>query len=115
MRSPLLGPYNLTYDDLQTVVPEGMCGTYALGHVDNRQTFRVERVGREEKDLRRCLRGLIGSSIGFKFAPMSSPKTAFEHECELFHRLRPPGNFIHPERPAGTDWNCPVCFQFHGR
>jgi hypothetical protein len=115
MRSALLGPYNLNYDELELFVPKSQCGIFALGHVDRAQIFRVERVGRADTDLRSSLRELIGSSIGFKFAPLSTPREAFEQECELFHRLKPPGNFIHPVRQAGAIWFCPICSQFSGR
>jgi hypothetical protein len=27
----------------------------------------------------------------------------------MFHQFMPVGNFLHPGRPAGTDWTCPRC------
>jgi hypothetical protein len=114
MTSELLGPYDLTFDALEHLVPDRQCGVFALGHLGTDRTFRVQSVGREDRDLKLRLRGLIGSSGRFKFAPMPAPRQAFEAECALFHRFRPPGSFIHPDRPAGTDWGCPVCFD-HAR
>ena len=108
----LQGPYNLSFDDLELVVPGHQCGVYALGHLDSKQTFRVHRIGRDDHDLRQRLRDLIGSSMRFKFASMTDPQQAFVSECELFHRLRPPGNIIHPERKPGSDWRCPICSQY---
>jgi hypothetical protein len=113
MKSGLLGPYDLSFDGVELALPQAQCGVFALGHVDAAGTFRVQRVGRDDQDLRRILRGLIGSSNCFKFAPAASPREAFGRECELFHRLRPPGNIIHPDRPKGSDWRCPVCLQYH--
>lgn len=113
MRSGLQGPYELTFDGIAVALPVALGGVFALGHVDAAGTFRVERVGRDDRDLRGCLQGLIGSSNRFKYAPAASAREAFEQECELFHRLRPPGNIIHPDRPKGSDWRCQVCFQFH--
>ena len=109
MKTALLGPFDLSFDGVQHAVLRHGCGAYALGHVDPAGTFRVQRVGRDDANLRLCLQGLIGSSNRFKFAPAASSREAFGIECELFHRLRPPGNIIHPTRPSGSDWRCPVC------
>jgi len=108
----LLGPFELAFDTIERELPPAVCGVFALGYVDPSGTFRVQRVGRGD-DLRNGLRQLIGSSTRFKFAKSVSPQAAFERECELFHRFRPPGNIIHPDRPKGTDWLCPVCARFH--
>lgn len=113
MKSTLLGPFDLTYDDVEQILPRAKCGIFALGHVDTTGTFRVQRVGRDDQDLRRCLQGLIGSSTRFKYALGPAPQQCFERECELFHQFRPPGNIIHPSRQAGSQWKCPVCFRFH--
>lgn len=107
----LNGPYALTFDDLEARVPSRRCGVFALGYVDASDRFRVQRVGRDDGDLQQRLKDLIGSSQRFKFEATDTPRAAFESECELFHRLRPPGNFMHPDRPAGSDWCCPVCFR----
>jgi hypothetical protein len=113
MTTGLLGPYELSFDGVAQALPSGQCGVFALGHVDAAGTFRVQRVGRDDADLRRRLQGLIGSSNRFKFAPAHSPRLAFESECELFHKFKPPGNIIHPDRQRGSDWKCPHCFQLH--
>jgi hypothetical protein len=107
----LEGPYNFTFDDLETRVPKSRCGVFALGYVDASDRFRVQRVGRDDSDLQQRLKDLIGSSLRFKFRATTTSKMAFESECELFHRLRPPGNFMHPDRPPGSDWRCPICFR----
>lgn len=109
MKSELMGPFELNYDTIAVQVPTQVCGTYALGHIDRSSVFRIERVGRADADLQVSLRNFIGCSMRFKFIPSLAPKQAFEIECELFHQFRPPGNFIHPHRPAGADWTCPVC------
>jgi hypothetical protein len=104
----LEGPFDLTFDTLQNHVPHD-CGIYALGYIDSVDRFRVERVGRDDRDLLNRLRQLIGSSLKFKYATTSGPRLAFEAECALFHRFRPIGNFTHPDRPHGSGWVCPVC------
>ncbi len=113
MKTALMGPHELTYDCLERELPAGRAGAFALGHVDGAGNFRVQRVGRDEQDLRRCLQAFIGSSNKFKYVLTATAREAFERECELFHALRPPSNFTHPDRPRGSDWRCPRCFQFH--
>ena len=113
MTRDLIGPYGLSFEEVAQALPRGQCGVFALGHLDATGTFRIERVGRDDHDLRQCLTTFIGSSSRFKFVPATSPQQAFEAECALFHRFRPPGNIIHPERPRGSDWRCPVCLRFH--
>lgn len=113
MKGELIGPYELSYDTLEKALPDGLCGVFALGHVDAAGIFRVQRVGRDDTNLRRCLQGLIGSSSRFKFLKAVSPQAAFERECALFHKFRPPGNIIHPSRMQGSQWHCPVCLQYH--
>ncbi len=112
MKTSMSGPYDLTFDTLERTLSKGRLGVFSLGYVDREGRFRVQSVGRDDYDLRARLCELIGSSAMFKFALMRDPRTAFEHECALFHDLRPPSNFIHPGRPAGSDWKCPRCFQF---
>jgi hypothetical protein len=107
------GPHALSFDTLESVLPKSRTGIFSLGYVDQAGRFRVESVGRDDVDLRARLCELIGSSAMFKFATLATVREGFEYECELFHALRPPANIIHPGRPAGTDWQCPHCLQFH--
>ena len=109
MRAELLGPFELTFEGVLEAMPKVQRGVFALGHLDSAGRFRIERIGREDGDLRLRLQALIGSSNRFKFAPAATALDAFESECELFHRFRPPGNIIHPVRPEGSGWRCPVC------
>lgn len=113
MKSNLEGPYELSYECLESTLPRQTAGVFALGYVDPDGRFRVNRVGREDGDLRDYLRGLIGSSASFKFSLTGSAREAFDLECELFHRLRPPGNFMHPVRPPGSSWKCRHCLHDH--
>jgi hypothetical protein len=42
----------------------------------------------------------------------TSPKAAFEKECKNYHDFggsEKLDNKQHPERPDGTNWECPVC------
>jgi hypothetical protein len=113
MKTSLRGPHVLSFDILERVLPKSRTGIFALGFEDREGRFRVQSVGRDDYDLRARLCELIGSSAMFKFATHPTARQAFDHECELFHALRPPSYFIHPGRPAGTDWQCAHCLQFH--
>ena len=46
----------------------------------------------------------------FKFKITSSEKEAYEDECRLWHEhgAPPPDNMIHPDKPDGTTYSCPV-------
>ena len=112
MKTSLRGPHALSFDNLERVLPKARMGIYALGYEDREGRFRVQSVGRDDYDLRARLCELIGSSAMFKFATHATARESFDHECDLFHNLRPPSNFIHPGRPAGTDWQCLHCRQF---
>ena len=109
MSVDLDGPYGLTFDGIAGSVVHRRCGVYALGFVDRTGVFRVERVGRDEVDIRAGLEKLIGTTNYFKVATARSGLEAFLIECELYHRFRPTGNFIHPVRAQCSVWMCPYC------
>ena len=113
MTAILSGPYDLCYEVLDKALPMQRGGVFAIGHVDAKGTFRVQRVGRDTLDLRERLRSMIGSGNNFKYAMASTALEAFEIECDLFHKFRPPGNFTHPDRPPGSGWKCRHCLQLH--
>lgn len=105
----LLGPYRVDFTEIATVVPRMTPGVFALGHLDHRNLFFVNLVGRSDVDLQSGLLELIGTGTYFKFGTVATSKMAFERECELFHHFRPSGNLIHPVRSDGKDWTCPHC------
>lgn len=109
----LNGPFDLTYDSLTAVLPKSASGVFAIGYVDGLDRFRVQRVGRAGADIREQLRTLIGSGNQFKYRLTMTEREAFEIECDLFHKLRPPSNISHPDRPRGSGWRCPHCLQYH--
>lgn len=114
MQPKLMGPYDLTFSSVESVLPRSGGGVFAVGYVDSSSRFRVQRVGRDARDLRTFLKSLIGSSNQFKYKLTTTEREAFEIECQLFHELRPPSNFSHPDRPRGSGWRCPHCLQFRG-
>ena len=114
-KTGLLGPYRLTFDNIDAAVTRTVAGVYALGHASMDGKFCVDHVGRADADLKSKLQSCIGSATLFKYGYLPSPKAAFERECELFHDFQPSGNRVHPGRAPGTSWECPRCRIFARR
>jgi hypothetical protein len=106
--SLLLGPHRLDFDEIEVAVPRIVPGVYVLGHVDYRNVFYLNAIGRCDVDLRTGLQGLIGSGGYFKYQVTLTSRAAFEHECKLFHQFRP-NTAMHPVRSENKDWTCPYC------
>ena len=108
------GPYAFTRAKIDDVVTKTSSGNYALGYVRDDRTFIVQYVGRSDTDLNRELKAKLDSKYKqFKYGYATSPRAAFEKECQNYHdfggtkgRLN---NTYHPARPAGTIWKCPAC------
>lgn len=113
----LLGPYRLAYDEITSTIPRVAPGAFVLGHKGPDGRFYVDFIGRADRDIRDKLLQFIGAGSLFKYRCTSSAEAAFEAECELFHDFKPPGNRMHPDRPAGVNWECPRCrfFRLQGR
>lgn len=105
----LNGPFPLSFSTIEDEIVADCPGTYALGFLDQLDRFCVTYVGSAGGDLRVQLRQHIGTASHFKFKHYINQRSAFEKECELFHRFMPRGNFLHPGRPSGSDWKCPHC------
>lgn len=106
--SGLQGPFPLTKEGIANVVLTTSPGAYALGETEDK-TFMISRIGRSDTDIANRLSDYIGRYKEFKFKYYATPKAAFVKECELFHMFNPPDNVNHPDRPDGTDWECPIC------
>jgi hypothetical protein len=108
-RPTLSGPYPLTTVGVDGAVTSKSPGVYALGKFEN-ATFYIHYVGRSDDDVGARLKQHVKEWYPqFKFAYATSPKDAFEKECELFHDFGGSNNPNHPSRPAGTTWRCPRC------
>lgn len=105
----LLGPFRLAYDEINKAIPRVAPGVFMLGHKGPDGRFYVGYVGRADSDIRDRLLQLIGSGNLFKYRCSSTTEAAFHAECELFHDFQPPANRMHPDRPPGTNWECPRC------
>ena len=105
------GPYKLDIETIEARVTRTSPGNYALGNETEERKFLVGYVGRSDSDVRARLRSWVSKTRWsfFKFSYATSPKEAFEKECENYHNYAPPQNDRHPERPEDTDWSCPSC------
>lgn len=104
----LRGPFPLTENGIKRNVTRRSPGAYALGRSEN-NTFYINYVGRSDFDVGGRLQDHKGTQPHFKYEYYASSKAAFEKECRLYHDFSPPGNKVHPNRPTGRDWKCPVC------
>jgi hypothetical protein len=105
------GPFDFTSAEIDRLVEQNRIGNYALGHMDG-DTFRVSYVGRSDTDLNAELKARLKLGYPkFKCSYASSAKAAFEKECQNYHDFggsQGLKNEVHPARPDGTDWSCPV-------
>ena len=113
----LKGPFSLIETTIDREVAKISAGAYALGYLNNGNTFIVLYVGRSDDNLNGRLKQWIGEEKykQFKYDYFSSPKSAFEKECRLYHDFggkEKLNNTIHPDRPKNTDWECPICTIF---
>jgi len=104
----LFGPHAFSQENININVATKGIGVYALDKTRDGK-FKVSYVGRSDTDLP----GRLGQHLGkgyayFKYAYFKTTKAAFEKECQIFHDFDPPDNTVHPARPAGTSYACPV-------
>ena len=104
----LSGPHPLTESGINNNVTAGKIGAYALGHTKD-GTFYVDYVGRSDSDVNSRLHNWKVSYEQFKFGYYDTKKAAFEKECRLYHDFKPTDNKVHPDKPTGTSYKCPVC------
>ena len=107
------GPYIFTFSEIDRVVTKTSPGNYALGYKNNDGKFVVQYVGRSDVDVNEELKARLDDRYKrFKYSYATSSKAAFEKECRNYHDFggsEELDNEIHPSRPAGTNWECPVC------
>lgn len=110
-KSGLKGSYPLNNDTIDEKVTRKSAGAYALGRTEEK-SFYIKYVGRSDSDINSRLKDWVGKYPRFKFDYYSSPKAAFEKECNLYHDFGESellDNDIHPQRPDNSDWKCPRC------
>lgn len=106
------GSYDFSSEKIDDEVTRTSPGNYALGYIEDR-TFYVHYVGRSDTDLNQELKARLDPKYKkFKYSYATSPKAAFEKECQNYHDFGEKeklDNKVHPDRPDGTNWKCPVC------
>ncbi|WP_323947524.1 hypothetical protein [Aeromonas caviae] len=109
----LNGPYELDSKTIDAVITRTGAGNYALGSENDKGGLTVEYVGRSDTDVNSRLKqhAAKGTYTHFKFGYATSPKAAFEKECQNFHDFGETSlaNKIHPDRPENASWKCPAC------
>jgi hypothetical protein len=111
------GPYGLTSANINGALRYTAPGAYALGYLNQQNTFVVQYVGRSDDDLNGRLQqhAGLGKYSAFKADYTVSAQAAFERECRMFHDFggdRLLDNKVHPARPAGRMFKCPACTIF---
>ncbi|MGH7510057.1 MAG: hypothetical protein ACREMZ_11375 [Gemmatimonadales bacterium] len=105
--------YSFTPVFVRAVIGPGRLGAYALGHLD--ADFVPGYIGRSDCCLRDRLatHEQLGAFDYFIVCPSSSPTTAFNAECALWHACSQKRhhleNRVHPARPRGSGLLCPYC------
>jgi len=107
------GPWELTTENIDAKVTRKEPGNYALSRRIISGKQHVDYVGRSDDDLSGRLHDYIGGKYThFWAAYASSSKAAFDKECQNWHDFHGPegelDNDIHPRRPDGQSWKCPV-------
>lgn len=106
--------YPFTSDEVDRQITIHQAGNYALGHLDKRGDFYVRYVGRSDTDVNDRIKDHLDKGYTrFKFSYASSPKAAFEKECQNYHDFgenKQLDNAVHPDLPdKSKKWKCPVC------
>jgi biotin carboxylase len=105
------GPYNLNKATVEKIIENDKIGNYALGRKNDKGGITVEYVGRSDSCIKKRLLKWVteSDSPSFKYSYAESIKEAFEKECKNYHNFNPTDNNIHPDKPDGKNYKCPVC------
>lgn len=110
------GPYPLNEIEIDRLIIKNVPGNYAYGYQNGEGHFFVQYVGRSDTDLNSRIRHGIGLYKMFKFSYAENVKEAFEKECQNYHDFGGEEgileNKVHPDRPVGKDYECPICHIF---
>ena len=109
------GPYPFTAEGIQKIPVEESPGNYALGYLKE-SALVPKYVGRSDTDLLAELDSRLAWAdkySNFKCDYASSVKAAFDKECNNYHDFEKQLDIErHPDRPDGTDYQCPRCDAF---
>lgn len=113
------GPYTYDKETVEEEVLPNEIGNYALGYKEG-YSFKVGYVGRSDSDVQQRLFDHLNEDddqyeygyTHFMFSYAKNKKVAFEKECKNWHDFGGEKdkltNDIHPDKPDGTDYKCPV-------
>lgn len=118
----MYGPFRLNNEEVDKRVRENKIGNYAYGYIGykkGKRTFIVRYVGRSDNDLRQEIKTRYKTDakftdndcLYFKFSYAENKKEAYEKECRNYHDFGGSEclyNDIHPARPAGKQYSCPI-------
>jgi hypothetical protein len=100
------GMFALTQNNVDAFTMS-QAGVYVLDRSQS-DPFAVYYVGRSDDDLKGRLKQWVGTRyVYFKYLHTGTTKAAYELECAVYHKLKPPDNIIHPAVPSGTLYSCP--------
>ena len=111
LKNGLEGPFPLSDAVVDLIVSPSSPGVFVLDDGPS-GAFKAVYIGRSDSDVNNQLHVHVGIYKRFKFTYCSSPREAFEKECELFHDFEPTTNVVHPQRPSGSRFKCPRCGLF---
>lgn len=112
-----IGPHPLTPENIDYYVRSRGPGSYVLSRGNDAGKFVVHYTGRSDEDLKARLKAHASNGLyaRFKCDFTVSAKAAFQRECRIFHDfggISKLDNKIHPDRPNGSGWECPICTIF---
>ena len=106
------GPFVLSAEQVDKEIRKGTPGNYAYGYLKENGRFVVQYVGRSDTDLNDRIKHGIGNYKLFKYSYAANSKEAFEKECKNYHDFGGWDNLnneLHPGKPDGSDYSCPIC------
>lgn len=104
----LYGPHPLDHDSINTHVDRTGIGCYAHGSLNAGGGVSVKRIGRSDTNLNRRIHDYVGNYPHFKYGFFKTVRECYEHECRMWHEFQPKDNPLHPDKPDGCDYPCPV-------
>ncbi|MEM7653596.1 MAG: hypothetical protein AAF220_10495 [Pseudomonadota bacterium] len=109
------GPWQLTEKNIEKVAKLAAPGAFVLGVVKGGQ-FLVSYVGRDDEDVQAAIFDAYdrhGRATHFKMSYLATAHAAWQKHCHLWHGYGGAEgklyNRDHPEPPAGSRIECPVC------
>ncbi len=107
--------YELTNEQVNERVRTSCMGNYWYLTQKDADTFNIVYIGRSDSDLREEIKSRRTTDTKFDkcthfcFSYAETSKEAYEKECKDYHTYKPLLNDIHPNKPDGKKYICPIC------